>query len=360
MKIAIVLPPGFLFDIHAPNSIETVVRTLHAGGDFGHEVKVFCDAGARDHGDMSVVTVRPGAGRNRAIIAAIRAFGPDYIEFQQNMVRLYPIAAAFPDIPNSIYRHNYIKPRRSLTGRLRRWWYGRPFGAYIFVSGAARTDFLAQSPQWADLSFAVPNPIDAALWYADPQSRDPVVVFCGRAAPEKGFEPFCHALAAVLTARPDWRGQLLMNKSVTHPAFVAAQLRLLEPFGSRVRLMTDLPLSEVRHEMKRAGIAVIPSLWEEAFGLTALEAHAAGAAVVSSGRGGLKEVSGSHAVYVGEVTWETLAAAIIALIDDAPRRIAMASEGQAYVAKTHTASQRANELNAARLYIQAKGRPRSR
>jgi glycosyltransferase involved in cell wall biosynthesis len=137
-------------------------------------------------------------------------------------------------------------------------------------------------------------------------------------------------------------------------------LRLLEPFGSRVRLMTDLPLSEVRHEMKRAGIAVIPSLWEEAFGLTALEAHAAGAAVVSSGRGGLREVSGSHAVYVSEVTGETLAAAIIGLIDDAPRRIAMAMEGQAYVTQAHTASQRADELNVARLHIQAEGRPRAR
>ena len=89
----------------------------------------------------------------------------------------------------------------------------------------------------------------------------------------------------------------------------------------------------------------------EALGLAALEAHAAGAALISSGRGGLREASGAHAVYVDPPEAASLQAALLGLTRDCARRDTLARDGQAFVAQTHAPALRAAELDALRLRL---------
>ena len=56
------------------------------------------------------------------------------------------------------------------------------------------------------------------------------------------------------------------------------------------------PWSFVKAKCEQAAIALVPSKWDEPFGRTALEAHAGGCAVVSSGTGGLAEISENNAI----------------------------------------------------------------
>jgi glycosyltransferase involved in cell wall biosynthesis len=81
--------------------------------------------------------------------------------------------------------------------------------------------------------------------------------------------------------------------------------------------------------MAKASIVVVPSRWPEPFGLTALEAIASGAALITTGSGGLAEIAGDAAVYVPPNDPTALAAAIIALANDEPRRAALAAAGRA-------------------------------
>ncbi|MNQ95117.1 D-inositol-3-phosphate glycosyltransferase [compost metagenome] len=122
----------------------------------------------------------------------------------------------------------------------------------------------------------------------------------------------------------------------------------LARYGGRVQILRSAPLADVRAVMQKAAIALTPSVWAEPLGLTALEAHAAGAALISSGRGGLREASGPHAVYVDDLTAPGLGAAIETLINDPARREAMARSAQAYVLETHTPERRAAQLAALR------------
>ena len=62
--------------------------------------------------------------------------------------------------------------------------------------------------------------------------------------------------------------------------------------------------------MARAAIVVVPSRWQEPFGLTALEALACGAALICSRRGGLPEIGGDVAVYADPDDPRALADAI--------------------------------------------------
>ena len=345
MKTAVVMPVGARFRLDQPNSMETVARTL-AKADTG-EVRIFCCEGAADHGDLPV-HVLPGSGRLMALRQALTDYRPDVIEFHQQTQQAVALAPHFPDAAITLYRHNAVKPPRHFIDR---WRYGRRYDrmdGLIFVSEAARLDFLKDFPRLASKAFAVPNPIDVDLWRAPVDDRAPVIAFAGRAMPEKGVDLICAALPAVLDRHPEWRAVLMLNDWERHATWAAPHVAPLERYGDRVVVMRSAPLAQVRAVMQTAAIALTPSVWAEPLGLTALEAHAAGAALISSGRGGLREASGPHALYVDDLTPATFAAAVETLINDPARRLAMARSAQAYVMETHTPERRAAQLAALR------------
>ena len=88
----------------------------------------------------------------------------------------------------------------------------------------------------------------------------------------------------------------------------------------------DHPL--VLEAMTRAAIVVVPSRWNEPFGLTALEAIACGAPLIVSPRGGLPEVAGAAAIYAEPDAPGEIAAAILALAADPARRAALSAAGR--------------------------------
>src|SRR5579859_4232843 len=85
---------------------------------------------------------------------------------------------------------------------------------------------------------------------------------------------------------------------------------------------------QVLEAMTRAGIVIVPSRWNEPFGLTALEALACGAPLIVAPRGGLPEVAGDAAVYANPDKPEEIAAAITALVMDPARRQALSAAGR--------------------------------
>ncbi|ESQ91757.1 hypothetical protein ABAC460_05305 [Asticcacaulis sp. AC460] len=355
MKIAIVLPPGYTFCAVEPNSIETVIRTLSAGST--DDIRVFCETGAKARDDIPVTEIDPGGNRlvrRKRMIDAVKAFAPDYIEFHQHAISASAIAGALKAIPNSLYRHNYVKKPKHLIDRWRNVWRNRSFNSFIFVSEAAKANFLSNYPQYAGRTYAVANPIDASLWPGDPLVKDNTIIFSGRAAPEKGLAPLCDALAEVLPRHSEWKAVLVLNRFGVHGDWAQAQIDKLP--SAQVTVLKDQPLDAVKAQMKSAAVAVMPSVWEEPFGLVALEAHAAGCAVVSSGSGGLREASGEHAVYAPDVTGQALAKGLERLIDDEALRLNLAHSGQAFVREIHTRDHRATQLRNIRQEIVAKAK----
>lgn len=352
MRTAVVMPVGARFDLHQPNSMETVARTL-AQADSG-EVCIFCCEGAQDHGDLPVQTL-PAANRLKALRQALTDYRPNIIEFHQQTQQAVALAPHFPNAAITLYRHNAVKPPRHVIDR---WRYERRYDrmdGLIFVSEAARRDFLKDFARLEAKAFAVPNPIDVDLWRGPTDQREPVIAFAGRAMPEKGVDLICAALPAVLERHPGWRAVLMLNDWDKHTAWAAPHIAPLERFGERVRVLKSAPLAQVRAEMQRAAIALTPSVWAEPLGLVALEAHAAGAALVSSGRGGLREASGPHAVYVDDLTPRGLSQAIESLIVAPELRLALARAAQAYLSETHAPEHRAQQLAALRQQlVQAK------
>ncbi len=348
MRIAVVMPRGSKMSLSKPNSMETVATTLLAHSRAKGATRIFCDGGAADPALPDLMTVPEGLSKARrldAVARSIAALDPAHIEHHQQLESSAALARRLPGRVHVLYRHTRIKPPRGLVDRLR---YGARLAAFdrlVFVSEAARAEFAADYPRFADRASAICNPIDVQAWTADPADRDDLIVFSGRAMAEKGLEPLCQALEVVLDRFPTWKAALMLGDWDRHADWAAPRLQPLERFGDRVAIHRSASLEQVRAVTRRAAIAVTPSFVAEALGLSALEAHAAGAALISSGRGGLREASGPHAVYVETPTAPGLIEAMTALIQKPAQRRALARSGQAFVAATHAPAVRSAQLD---------------
>lgn len=351
MRIAVVLPRGYIYCPRRANSIETVVRTLLAHSAQRRNVTVICDEGADFPPETGVVTVPAGLSRRKrtqAVAAVLRTLRPELIEHHQQLHASADLARAFPGAANVFYRHTRLEPPKGLIDRLRYARRLKPFDRLVFVSQAAVAEFAADYPAFAARATAVCNPIEAAPWAADPTAKAPLIVFSGRAIADKGLDTVCEALISTLQAEPDWQAELFLGDWAMHQAWAEPHLRPLAAFGDRVTIRCSAPLAEVREATRRAAIALTPSRVREALGLAALEAHAAGAALISSGRGGLSEASGPHAVVIDPNSSRELAHAILGLIREPERRVSLAAAGQAFVRQVHAPQARAGELDALR------------
>lgn len=336
------------------NSMENVALALNRRSQFKAETRFICEAGANTPAapDMTI-TVPAGlnkAAHSRAVLKALQDFAPDLVEYHQQLGCAAEFAKRLPGVKHVLYRHTRIRPPRHLIDRMRYRARLRAFDRLIFVSRAAREEFLADYPAFDARASVVCNPIDMDCWRGDPEDREKLILFSGRAMAEKGLDAFCEALAVVLDRKPEWRGALMLGDWDQHHEWATPHIQALSRFGDRVEIRKSAPLAEVRDVARRAAIAAVPSRVAEAMGLTALEAHAAGAALISSGRGGLREASGLHALYTEPET-DGLIQAMLRLIEDDAGRIAMARDAQAFVARTHAPQSRAAELDRLRIEV---------
>ena len=351
MRIVVVLPRTNTYCEHRPNSIETVVRTLLAESRYRRDVTVICDEGAILPSRGNVIAVPAGLSRRERTLAVahvLRWLKPDLIEHHQQLGRAADLARMFPRAINVFYRHTSMPTPKGPLDAARYAARLRPFDRLVMVAQATADAFLADFPAFARRTSTISNPIDVEGWRASVEDKQPLILFAGRAMPDKGLDLVCAAIAQALDAAPAWRASLMLSDWHMHGDWAEPHIRTLARFGERVRVRTNAPLTAVRAETRRAAIALTPSRVREGLSLSALEAHAAGAALVSSGRGGLREASGPHAVYIEPDRPAVLAEAILGLIENPQRREALALAGQDRVASEYSPAGRAAQLDALR------------
>lgn len=137
---------------------------------------------------------------------------------------------------------------------------------------------LPLSADWNHASFQAIKP-----------DRPPSFVFVGRLIPEKG----CHVLLEALNS-PQLR-ELGAEAIIIGDGPMRETLReLAEKYqlADRVRFLGHLEGSEMWNEIVASTAVVIPSIWDEPFGMVAIEAMELGVPVVASRVGGLSESVG--------------------------------------------------------------------
>ncbi len=171
--------------------------------------------------------------------------------------------------------------------------------------------------------FADPEPGLLQDLLGVPRERQ-VVFFSGRAQPYKGIDVL---IAAADMLRREGRDVVfaVCGDGSALPRFQEdVRARGLEGFHFLGR-RTDVP-----RLLPSATVSVVPSVWAEAFGLTVVEAMAAGVAVVASRTGGIPELfeDGESGILVEPGEPADLARAIGELLDDPVRREGIARAGR--------------------------------
>jgi glycosyltransferase involved in cell wall biosynthesis len=348
-KVLIVNPRGLHFGDRHATSIDLTVRDLIMHSRFRDGTTVIGDPIDRPFDGIAYVTRPVGRSdrfyfRIRRLLAMIGTMAPDVISVQEHLGTASYLARHLKT-PVVLHLHNPVRqPKNVIERRWRRKAFA-PLSGLIFVSRDHEQSFHDTWPLIATPRHVVPNGLDLARWHPAPE-REKVVLVVGRAIPEKGILEAAQALAAALPRHPGWKCVFILSAVASQSDYVAHIRRTLEPLGAQAELLTGQPFAIAKNWNERAAIAVISSRIRETFGRTALEAHAGGAAVISSGNGGLREVSGEHALYLPRIGPAEIAQAVERLIANSAERDRLAAEGHARAlslfdinatAKTHDA-----------------------
>jgi glycosyltransferase involved in cell wall biosynthesis len=235
----------------------------------------------------------------------------------------------FPRIPVGLLLNNDPLAMRAARSPAARRRLLRRLGLVMAASDYVRRRFLEGIDPSAGQVGVLHNCIDLAA-VPRPAGRENLILFAGRVVPDKAPDSFIRACALALPSLPGWRAEIIgadgMSVTSRETDFVRRIKAQAKEAGVGMVGYLDHPM--VLEAMTRAAIVVVPSRWDEPFGLTALEALACGAPLIVSPRGGLPEVAGEAGVYANPDTPEEIAAAILALAADPARRAALSAAGR--------------------------------
>ena len=336
-KVLIVNPRAMYFGDRHATSIDLTVRDLIFQSRFLGETTVIGDPIDLPFQGIAYLARPMGRSdhfhlRMRRLLATLRAMAPDVISVQEHLGTANYLARHLKT-PVVLHLHNPVRQPKNAIERLWRRKAFAPLSGLIFVSRDHEQSFHDTWPLVTTPPHVVPNGLDLAQWHPAAE-REKVVLVVGRAIPEKGILEAAQALAMTLPRHSDWRTVFILSAVESQPDYVAHIRRVLEPLGAQAELLTGQPFAVAKDWNERAAIAVVSSRIRETFGRTALEAHAGGAAVISSGNGGLREVSGEHALYLERVSVPEIAQAVERLITDETERHRLAAAGHAH-ARAH-------------------------
>jgi UDP-glucose:(glucosyl)LPS alpha-1,2-glucosyltransferase len=333
MNVVTVLPPREGFSPQAVGDVGMMVRLTAQASDIVVGAPFAGQPFAQPRFVPVAPVLWPPFGRTERYMAGavkrLRALRPDLIEVHNRANLARDVARALPDTPVALFLHNDPQGMRAAKTPVERAALLRRMSV-VCVSDYLRRRFM-EGVDGAPEALHLPNALDlAALPPPAPlEARDPVVLFVGRLVADKGADAFVQAIAQA--GLPGWRAVMIGADRFYPGSPETPFLRRLRAQAAEagVELLGYRPHADVLRAMARAAIVVVPSRWQEPFGLTALEAMASGAAMICSATGGLPEVAGDAALYAGPDDIAALAAAMAALATNAPRRQALAAAGLA-------------------------------
>lgn len=247
--------------------------------------------------DLTLVTRTPGAGPDDFPFRVVRRPSPREllrwtrwcdVFFQANVSLrgLWPLLLVRR--PWVVSHHSWYcqtDGRIAWQDRLKRWLL-RYAAASIAVSQAVADDL--ETPEVH--SIVIPNPYRETLFRPLPEvERTEDLLFVGRLVSDKGVDVLLDALG-LLAAEGLGPRLTVVGEGPEHP-LLAERARRLE-IAERVEFIGTRTGEELARIFNRHRILIVPSRYNEPFGIVALEGIACGCLVVGSAGGGLQEAIG--------------------------------------------------------------------
>lgn len=162
------------------------------------------------------------------------------------------------------------------------------------------------------------------------RKRKKTVLFAGRVVADKGVDAFVRAWSNIRASHPGWRAVIMGADRFGPDSPETPYLKQLRPLAAAAGVMMTgyRPHDAVLDAMAEAAIVVVPSRWQEPFGMTALEAMGCGAAVVASPEGALSDLVGDAALLAAPDEPGALEQALGRLMKDDGLREKLGAQGR--------------------------------
>ena len=241
--------------------------------------------------------------------------------------------------------------------------------AIIGVSQHIASKVRQRFHQLADRVYTVRNGVDTSDFVPSQPSEQRRLIFVGRVSPEKGVHTLVEAFNYVHAVYPDCRLDIVGNLGSLPPELLVklghddTVLRLMrfyngtpyadtlhnlsEPAAQKqIRYHGALPHHVVSAQLQQASLLVNPSL-SESFGMSLVEAMAAGKPVIATRVGGMPEIVHEHqnGLLVEPEAPEQLADAIVKLFDDETQLQKMGVNARCHAEKCYSWEQSLQELD---------------
>ena len=123
--------------------------------------------------------------------------------------------------------------------------------------------------------------------------EDFVMVYSGRVNKDKGVSELIDAML-MLKDKPQIKlmiiGSTFFANAANEDEFVHSLKEKAKKIEDRIVFTGFIPYSQMPNYLRLADIATLPSMWEEPFGLTVVEALAAGLPLITTRSGGIPEI----------------------------------------------------------------------
>ena len=331
LKIAYVLLRNAHFGPRLASSVELCVRDLVLYSRHVRTTQVACPPVDEPFEGVEIATIPElslggNLGKALGVARLLRRRGIDLAVVENHL----PAAALIASTSGArviLHSHAYETAPRGAAGVAAARLKVAPLAGLAFVSDDALRRFQANFPFARSPMRAIPNGLDMQAWSAT-EPKEPSILSVGRALADKGHIEAMGAIVRALKTRPGWSARFILSVTDREPETVRTLRNAAEASGGRVRIDSNLPQAEVKAAWEKAAIGLALTKTREPFGRTALEALASGAALLTSGLGGLAEVCGPCAVTVDPGDADGLAAALGALMDAPDRRADLARAGR--------------------------------
>lgn len=351
--------------IHPVGGAEILIHSFYESlRQKGHEVRIFTSNALRETADAEYVCFGSTSFYNPLVQSAnflaaqklkqaLKEFQPDIVHIQLFLTQLSPlILPLLKKIPTVYYAVWYRaicpigtkllpdgqvckqqKGKACLANKclpLRDWlplmgqlkllnrWKG-VFNKIVVPSQAVKNNLVANNFQVDEIIEHGIKPRPATTF---DKNEHPTIAFCGRLVKGKGAHILLAAFQKVLQYIPS--AKLFIIGDGPEKIALVQQANDLN-ITKQTTFYGFLPFKESESRLGNAWIQVIPSVWEEPFGLVAIDAMFRGTSIIASNKGGLGEFiqDKETGILVKSGEKEDLSTAIIQLLNDKASRSAI-------------------------------------
>jgi glycosyltransferase involved in cell wall biosynthesis len=329
MMVARRFPPDVL------SGTERVFENLYRQAIQSHEVRLVVGfTKARDQVPEEAVAVDlRGLSKPKAWARIFKASLREEARFQPDVVLGNSIEVMSRKAPLACIVHdlNFGSPQPSLGNRAKRGFYKlrARFSKTLITVSEAALNSLGEAGLSPKHFHVVHNGVDLDQFSSMPKQGDEDVIrfaYPSRILPGKGQHLAIDALAR-LPRLHKRRATLQIVGAVADPIF-RDQLRV-QAHEQPVSFATDV--TDIAPFYQGADIILFPTLLEEGFGYTAVEAMACGKPVIYFDQAAIREATGGIGIAVPKGDVDALRDAMKALMDDPQRREELGRKGRAYV-----------------------------